>query len=292
MRTAIVTGAGSGIGAAIAARLARDGYQVAIADIHKEGAEQTVARIVSAGQGEPANQPGQRGPAGERAFAVSVDVSREESVRAMIATVIERTGRIDALVNNAGIAGQSATTWELPPGEWERVLAIDLSGVYYGCRAVLPHMLESGSGRIVNVASIAGKEGNPNAVPYSAAKAGVIGLTKAVAKEVATRGILVNCVTPAVIETPILQQVSDELGGRVRFLGVDPEEPLEAARALVERTGVTYDVARDPTGDLFERLGAVNLPSTFFVSSTGEVVHSHAGAIEADLVRELAAGLS
>jgi len=231
MRTAIVTGAGSGIGAAIAARLARDGYQVAIADIHKEGAEQTVARIVSAGQGEPANQPGQRGPAGERAFAVSVDVSREESVRAMIATVIERTGRIDALVNNAGIAGQSATTWELPPGEWERVLAIDLSGVYYGCRAVLPHMLESGSGRIVNVASIAGKEGNPNAVPYSAAKAGVIGLTKAVAKEVATRGILVNCVTPAVIETPILQQVSDE---HVRYM---------VSRIPMGRTGRPEEVA-------------------------------------------------
>ena len=231
MRTAIVTGAGSGIGAAIAERLAHDGYQVAIADIHKEGAEQTVARIVSAGRGEPASQPGPLGPAGERVFAVSVDVSREGSVRAMIATVIERTGRIDALVNNAGIAGQSATTWELPPGEWERVLAIDLSGVYYGCRAVLPHMLESGSGRIVNVTSIAGKEGNPNAVPYSAAKAGVIGLTKAVAKEVATRGILVNCVTPAVIETPILQQVSDE---HVRYM---------VSRIPMGRTGRPEEVA-------------------------------------------------
>jgi len=97
---------------------------------------------------------------------------------------------------------------------------------------------------------------------------------------------------PCIVEMPALQQVSEELAGRVRFLGVDPEEPVEAARALVERTRVTYDVARDPTGDLFEELGAVNLPSTFFVSSTGEVVHSHAGAIEADLVRELAAGLS
>jgi len=233
-RTAIVTGAGSGIGAAIAERLARDGYQVAIADIHGDSAGRTAARIISAGRPEAASLPdqrGQSGPADERAFAVSVDVSQEESVRAMIATVLERTGRIDALVNNAGIAGQSAATWELPPGEWERVLAIDLSGVYYGCRAVLPHMLERGSGRIVNVASIAGKEGNPNAVPYSAAKAGVIGLTKAVAKEVATRGVLVNCVTPAVIETPILQQVSDE---HVRYM---------VSRIPMGRTGRPEEVA-------------------------------------------------
>jgi 3-oxoacyl-[acyl-carrier protein] reductase len=147
---------------------------------------------------------------GGRAFAVEVDVSREESVRAMVATVLERQGQVDALVNNAGIAGQSATAWELPAGEFEKVLAIDLFGVYYGCRAVLPHMIGRGSGRIVNVASIAGKEGNPNAVPYSAAKSGVIGLTKAVAKEVATKGVLVNAVTPAVIETSILEQVSEE----------------------------------------------------------------------------------
>jgi cytochrome c biogenesis protein CcmG, thiol:disulfide interchange protein DsbE len=97
---------------------------------------------------------------------------------------------------------------------------------------------------------------------------------------------------PCETEMPALQRISDELGGRVAFLGVDPAEPVAAARALVERTGVTYDLARDPDGELFEQLGAVNLPSTFFVSSTGEVVHAHAGAIEADLVRELAAGLS
>ncbi|MGH2354161.1 MAG: SDR family NAD(P)-dependent oxidoreductase, partial [Chloroflexota bacterium] len=199
-RVAIVTGAGSGIGAAVAQRLARDGYHVAAADLDLQRAEATVARILRA-QGQ--------------AFAVAVDVSREASVRQMVREVLDRAGRIDALVNNAGVAGQSAPSWELPEGEWEQVLAIDLSGVYYGCRAVLPHMLERGSGRIVNVASIAGKEGNPNAVPYSAAKAGVIGLTKAVAKEVATRGILVNCVTPAVIETPILAQVSDE---HVRYM--------------------------------------------------------------------------
>lgn len=189
-RVAIITGAARGIGAATATRLARDGWRVAVADMNIAEAEATAARI------------------GAVAFAGAVDVTREESVHALVADVLARAGRVDALVNNAGVAGESAPCWELPPGEWERVLAIDLSGVYYGCRAVLPHMLARGSGRIVNVASIAGKEGNPNASPYSAAKAGVIGLTKAVAKEVATRGVLVNAVAPAVIETPILEQVS------------------------------------------------------------------------------------
>jgi len=191
---AIITGAARGIGAATAARLARDGFRVAVADVDEAAARATAERIGAGGD----------------AFAVGVDVTSEASVRAMVGAVLERAGRVDALVNNAGVAGQAAPSWELPSGEWERVLAIDLSGVYYGCRAVLPHMLERGAGRIVNVASIAGKEGNPNAVPYSAAKAGVIGLTKAVAKEVAGRGILVNAVTPAVIDTPILEQLTPE----------------------------------------------------------------------------------
>ena len=110
---------------------------------------------------------------------------------------------------SSDLAGRSAPSWDLPDGEWERVVGIDLSGVYYGCRAVLPHMVGRRWGRIINIASVAGKEGNPNAVPYSAAKAGVIGLTKAMAKEVATTGVLINAVTPAVIETPILEQVSE-----------------------------------------------------------------------------------
>ncbi len=189
-RVAIVTGAGRGIGAATAARLAADGYRVVVADLNAGAAAVTASRL------------------GAVAFPATVDVTSEASVRAMVADVLDRVGRIDALVNNAGVTGDSAPCWELPDGEWERVLSIDLSGVYYGCRAVLPHMRERGWGRIVNVASIAGKEGNPNAVPYSAAKAGVIGLTKAVAKEVATSGILVNAVTPAVIETPLLEQLT------------------------------------------------------------------------------------
>lgn len=193
-RVAIVTGAARGIGAATAARLVGDGFRVALADIDHDAAHAAATAIQ---------------PDGDAAFALFVDVASEASVREMIGTVLDRTGRIDVLVNNAGIAGQAAPSWELPAGEWEKVLAIDLSSVYYGCRAVLPHMIARGSGRIVNVASIAGKEGNPNAAPYSAAKAGVIGLTKAIAKEVATKGILINAVTPAVIETPILAQLTE-----------------------------------------------------------------------------------
>lgn len=190
-KVAIVTGAARGIGAAAAMRLAQDGFRVMLADINAPAAWETAMRI------------------GGDTHVCAVDVTQEDSVQELIRTTLDRMGQVDALVNNAGVAGDSAPAWELPVGEWERVLAIDLSGVYYGCRAVLPHMIARGSGRIVNVASIAGKEGNPNAVPYSAAKAGVIGLTKAIAKEVATKGILINAVTPAVIETPILEQLTE-----------------------------------------------------------------------------------
>ena len=191
-RTAIVTGAARGIGEAITTRLTSEGARVLVADIDEAAAVRTSGEI------------------GERALAHRLDVTSERSWQAAVERALGEWGRLDILVNNAGIAGRSAPTWELTVEEWNDVLTIDLTGVFLGCRAALPPMLEAGSGRIVNVASIAGKEGNPNAVPYSAAKAGVIGLTKAVAKEVATRGVLVNCITPAVIETPILQQVSEE----------------------------------------------------------------------------------
>jgi len=191
-RTAIVTGAARGIGRAIATRLATEGARVLIADIDEAAASDAACDL------------------GEPALAHRLDVTSADSWTATVERALGAWGRLDILVNNAGIAGRSAPIWELSVEEWHDVIAVDLTGVFLGCRAVLPPMLEAGSGRIVNIASIAGKEGNPNAVPYSAAKAGVIGLTKAVAKEVATRGVLVNCVTPAVIETPILQQVSEE----------------------------------------------------------------------------------
>ena len=193
-RVAIVTGAASGIGEAIARRLYADGLTVVFADVRVDSARALASTL---------------GDDNHRVGVSEVDVSNEGSVRNMIHGAIAAFGHVDVLVNNAGIAGRSAPSWDLPDGEWERVVGIDLSGVYYGCRAVLPHMVGRRWGRIINIASVAGKEGNPNAVPYSAAKAGVIGLTKAMAKEVATTGVLINAVTPAVIETPILEQVSE-----------------------------------------------------------------------------------
>jgi 2-dehydro-3-deoxy-L-rhamnonate dehydrogenase (NAD+) len=194
-RVGIVTGAGRGIGAAITERLAREGTRVAVADIDEEAAGRQVERI---------------GRMGGDAFVVRVDVADPASAREMVETVVSRTGRIDVLVNNAGIAGTSVPVIDYPIEEWRRVLSIDLDGVFYCTKAVLPHMLSRGSGRIVNIASIAGKEGNPNLAAYSAAKAGVIGFTKSLGKELATTGILVNCVTPAVIETEIVKQVTPE----------------------------------------------------------------------------------
>lgn len=137
---------------------------------------------------------------------LQLDVTDPEACR----RAVREIGKVDILVNSAGINGPNATTWEYPEGEFERVLSVNLTGTYYMCKAVLPGMLERGWGRVVNVSSIAGKEGNPNAVAYSASKAGVIALTKSIAKETATRGVLVNCVTPAVIDTPLLKQVSPE----------------------------------------------------------------------------------
>lgn len=190
-QTAIVTGAARGIGEAIAIRLASEGATVMIADIDEDAAIATAAAI------------------GDRAIGQQLDVTEPVSWDAAVRSALDRWGRIDALVNNAGIAGRSAPIWELAVDEWQQVINIDLTGVFLGCRSVIPVMVEAGFGRVVNIASIAGKEGNPNAVPYSAAKSGVIGLTKAVAKEVATKGVLVNAVAPAVIETPILEQVSE-----------------------------------------------------------------------------------
>jgi 2-dehydro-3-deoxy-L-rhamnonate dehydrogenase (NAD+) len=191
-RTALVTGAARGIGLAIGQRLAADGARVALADVDMDRATRAAEEL------------------GNQARAVTLDVTSPEQWAKVVAEVVGDWGTLDILVNNAGIAGRAAPAWEIEVSEWQQVIDIDLSGVFYGCRAALPTMMAAGYGRIVNIASIAGKEGNPNAVPYSAAKAGVIGLTKAIAKEVATTGVLVNAVTPAVIETEILAQVTEE----------------------------------------------------------------------------------
>jgi 2-dehydro-3-deoxy-L-rhamnonate dehydrogenase (NAD+) len=189
-QTAIVTGAATGLGEAIARRLAASGATVAIADRDEKGAANVAAEV--------------------KGFALPVDITSDSSVRSAVAQVLERQGRIDILVNNAGIAGKAAPVWDQTDYDWQTIIAINLTGVFQFCRAVLPHMRERRYGRIVNIASIAGKEGNPNMSPYSATKAGVIGFTKSIGKEVATEGITCNAVAPAVIRTKILEQLTPQ----------------------------------------------------------------------------------
>lgn len=212
-QTAIVTGAATGIGEAIARRLARAGAAIAVADLDAEGAAD-VAQSIGGGS-----------------FAVAIDITRSESVNAVVAEVLSRTGRIDILVNNAGIAGRTAPIWEVSDEDWQRIIAVNMTGVFNCCRAVLPHMRTRHYGRIVNIASIAGKEGNPNMSGYSATKAAVIGLTKSVGKEVATEGICVNAVAPAVIRTKILEQLTQ---AQVDYM---------TERIPMRRTGTTEEIA-------------------------------------------------
>jgi 3-oxoacyl-[acyl-carrier protein] reductase len=170
-----------------------------------------------------------------------------------VAQVTERWGRLDVLVNNAGITGRSFPIWELDDEDWLRVIDVDLTSVFYCCRAAVKVMLRQGAGRIVNIASIAGKEGNPTLVPYSTAKAGVIGLTKALAKEVATRGILVNAVAPAVIGTELLEQMEkstvDMLIAKIPMGRVGTPEEVAALVAWLASdqcsfsTGAVYDLS-------------------------------------------------
>ena len=147
---------------------------------------------------------------GGNVHTVEVDVTNFDSVNKATEQSLQISDSIDILVNNAGIAGPSYKTWEYPIEEWQKVIDIDLSGVFYCCKSIVPHMIEKNYGKIVNIASIAGKEGNPNAMPYSAAKAGVIALTKSLGKELADKNIAVNCVTPAAAKTRIFDQISQE----------------------------------------------------------------------------------
>ncbi len=193
-QTAIVTGGAQGIGKAICQRLQGGGASIAIWDLDQRLAETTAQELSGGGA----------------VVAVSVDVTDLASVEAALATTLERFGKVEILVNNAGISGPNATTWEYTPDDWHQVMALNLTGPFHCCRTVTPHLIEHGYGRIVSIASIAGKEGNPGAPAYSASKAGLIGLTKSLGKETAGHDISVNCVTPAAAKTAIFDQMSDE----------------------------------------------------------------------------------
>ena len=188
---AIVTGAATGIGEAIARRLSAAGASVAVADIDEAAAAATAAQIPNA-------------------FPVHIDITSADSVSKAVEAVVAKFGKIDILVNNAGTAGKVGTLVDQTEEEWRRVIDINLMGVFLCTRAVMPLLRKQGYGRVVNLASIAGKEGNPNMSAYSATKAAVIGFTKSVAKEVATENICVNAVSPAVVQTKILDQLTPE----------------------------------------------------------------------------------
>ena len=189
---------------------------------------------------------------GDGATARAVDVTDDQAVADAAAVTAEQIGGLEILVNNAGISGPNVPTWEYPVDDWRQVLDIDLNGVFYCCRAIVPIMLKGDYGRIVNIASVAGKEGNPNAPAYSAAKAGVIGLTKSLGKELAESNIRVNCVTPAVAKTRIFEQMTEEHIGYMlskipmsRFVDVAEIAALVAWLSSEEcsfSTGAVFDI--------------------------------------------------
>ncbi|MCZ6510458.1 MAG: SDR family NAD(P)-dependent oxidoreductase [Alphaproteobacteria bacterium] len=194
---AIVTGGAAGMGLAMAQRLARSGANVCIWDLDRDAIDRAVAEL-SANAGNVT------------VFGEVADISDPSAVDAALTATRKRFDSVEITINNAGIAGPNVVSWEYPIEDWRQVIAVDLVGTFLVSRAVIPLMLEKSYGRIVNIASVAGKEGNPNASAYSAAKAGVIGLTKSLGKELATTGILVNCVTPAAVHTALFDQMTQE----------------------------------------------------------------------------------
>ena len=231
-KVAVVTGGAQGFGLAIAKRFLVSGAQVVIWDIDE--------KILLSVEEKNINK-------------IIADVTNFQKIEEATKETLSLFGRIDILVNNAGIAGPSYTTWEYPIEEWQKIIDIDLSGVFYCCKSIVPVMKKNNYGRIINIASIAGKEGNPNAMPYSAAKAGVIALTKSLGKELANNNIAVNCITPAAAKTRIFDQISqkhiDYMLSKIprnRFVKVDELASMVAWMASEENsftTGAVFDLS-------------------------------------------------
>ena len=236
-KAAVVTGGAQGIGLAIAERLLKSGASVCLWDRDQVMVEETANTLASKGKVE---------------IAV-MDVTDLDSVKAATQKTIDSLGSIDILVCNAGIAGPTVKVWEYPPEDWQQVIDIDLTGVFNCLHSVAPVMIEQNYGRIVNVASVAGKDGNPNAAPYSAAKAGVMALTKSLGKVLATYDISVNCITPAAAKTRIFDQISQEHIDymlskipRNRFLKVEEAASMVAWLCSAENsftTGGVFDLS-------------------------------------------------
>jgi len=234
-RVAIVTGGAQGIGRAVAARFAASGAKVELWDMDGKLAAEAAAEI------------------GPSATGVAIDVTDAAAVKAAADALEARLGSVDILVTSAGIAGPNHKTWDYPAEDWARVMRINVDGTLHCCQAVIPGMLKRNYGRLVLVASIAGKEGNPNASAYSASKAAVIALTKSLGKELATQDIAVNCITPAAARTRIFDQMSEEHIGymlakipRGRFLQPDEVASMVAFLASAENsftTGGVFDLS-------------------------------------------------
>src|SRR4051794_38324159 len=236
-RFAVVTGGAQGIGRAITERFLDSGAAVAIWDRDVKFAEKTAQELNSRG----------------KVVTIACDVTNLADVERARDDTVKALGRIDILVNNAGIAGKNATTWEYPAEEWAQVMRVNLDGPFYCCRAVAPGMIVQNYGRIVNIASVAGKEGNPNASAYSVSKAGVIALTKSLGKELAAHDIAVNAITPAAARTAIFDQMSqqhiDYMLSKIprgRFVAVEEIAALVAFCASAEcsfSTGAVFDIS-------------------------------------------------
>jgi 2-dehydro-3-deoxy-L-rhamnonate dehydrogenase (NAD+) len=230
---AIVTGGARGFGLGIARRLAAAGCRVALWDRGFGGFDTTAAGF-------------------EPALCQTVDVAEADAVASAFADAVAALGQVHILVNNAGVNGPVMPSWDYPLADWRRVMAIDLDGVFHGCRAAIPHMREHGYGRIVNIASIAGKEGNPNGAAYAAAKGGVIAFSKSVAKELVGSGVMVNCLAPAMAETELMREMTPEFIAAMkakipmgRFLEVEEVAELVAwvaSPACSFTTGFTFDL--------------------------------------------------